>query len=151
MNRPRYFEDFRIGESERFGSYPVTKEEVVEFAGCYDPQAFHVDEAAATRTHFGGLIASGWHTAAMYIRMVNDHGLAGTATLAGLGFDDMRWPQPTRPGDVLSVESTVKAKVELRSREDRGVVTFAIRLLNQRREVVMSFDVLVLYGRRPKA
>jgi len=82
--------------------------------------------------------------------MINDHGATRHA-LAGLGFDDMRWPRPTRPGDLLSVESTVKATSPLQSRADRGIVTFATRILNQRLEAVMTFDMLVLFPRRPRA
>jgi acyl dehydratase len=149
VSGPRYLEDFEIGACERFGRYPVSHAEVIAFAQRYDPQPFHIDQAAAEKSHFGGLIASGWHTAAMYIRMINDHGATRHA-LAGLGFDDMRWPRPTRPGDVLSVESTVKAKSPLRSRADRGIVTFATRILNQREEAVMTFDVLVLFPSRPQ-
>jgi acyl dehydratase len=144
-----YFEDVQVGETQRFGRYEVTREEIIEYARQFDPQPFHVDEAAAKASTFGGLIASGWHTGAMLIRMINDHAIPGAATTGALGFDDLKWLKPVRPGDVLSVETRVIDKTESRSRPEIGVVKIESQVLDQRSEVKMSLISLVLYRRRP--
>jgi acyl dehydratase len=95
-----HFEDVRVGDTERFGRYEVTREEIIEYARQFDPQPFHMDEEAAKGSIFGGLIASGWHTGAMLIRMLNDHSIPRAATTGALGFDDLKWVKPVRPGDV---------------------------------------------------
>jgi acyl dehydratase len=146
----KYFEDVQVGETMRFGRYQVTREEIVEYARQFDPQPFHLDEEAARQSLYGGLIASGWHTAAMFIRMVCDEMIPGAATAGAKGFDDLRWLKPVRPGDVLSVESEVREKIEGR-RPDVGTVKVESRISNQRGEVVMSLVSLVLYRRRPPA
>jgi acyl dehydratase len=146
-----YFEDVEVGQTHRFGCYEVSRDEIVEYARQFDPQPFHLDEEAAARSMYGGLIASGWHTGAMFIRMICDHAIPGAATTGALGFDDLRWRQPVRPGDVLSVETRVTEKVESRSRRDVGVVKIESRVLNQREEAVMTLTSLVLYRRRPSA
>jgi acyl dehydratase len=146
-----WFEDVEVGQVARFGRYEVTRDEVVEFARQWDPQPFHLDEAAARESFFGGLIASGWHTGAMFIRMVVDHAVAGTASVGAVGFDDLRWRRPVRPGDVLGVETEVLEKTPSRSRADLGTVRVAGRVLDQRGEVVMSLVSIVLYRRRPGA
>jgi acyl dehydratase len=145
----KYFEDVEIGETTRFGRYEVTREEIVDYARQFDPQPFHLDEEAARASMFGGLIASGWHTGAMFIRMVCDDMVPEAATAGSLGFDDLKWLKPVRPGDVLSVESVVRGKSESRSRPDRGTVKIESRVSNQRGEVVMSLVSLVIYLRRP--
>jgi acyl dehydratase len=144
-----YFEDVQVGETQRFGRYEVTREEIIEYARQFDPQPFHVDEAAAKASTFGGLIASGWHTGAMLIRMLNDHAIPGAATTGALGFDDLKWLKPVRPGDVLSAETRVIDKTESRSRPEIGVVKIESQVLDQRGEVKMSLISLVLYRRRP--
>ena len=144
----RYFEDLEIGETMRFGRYEVTREEILEYARQFDPQPFHVDEEAARASLFGGLIASGWHTGAMMMRMVADHMTPTVATSGAMGFDDLKWLQPVRPGDVLSVESIVLEKVAPR-RPDRGTVKMENRVRNQRDEVVLSLVTLVICRRRP--
>jgi acyl dehydratase len=146
----KYFEDVTIGETTRFGRYEVTREEIVEYARQFDPQPFHLDEDAARASMFGGLIASGWHTGAMFIRMVCDNMIPDAATSGAMGFDDLKWLRPVRPGDVLTVESEVREKVEGR-RPDRGIVKIESRISNQRGEVVMSLVSLVIYLRRPAA
>ena len=146
-----HFEDVEVGQTTRFGRYEVTAAEIVEYARQFDPQPFHVDEEAARQSHFGGLIASGWHTGAMLMRMVCDSAIPGHATNGAIGFDDLKWLKPVRPGDVLSVENVVVEKVESRSRRDIGVVKIAGRVLNQTGETVMSLTSLVLYRRRPGA
>lgn len=145
----KYFEDVEVGETTRFGRYEVTREEIIEYARQFDPQPFHLDEEAARASLFGGLIASGWHTGAMFIRMVCDGMVPTAATSGSMGFDDLKWLKPVRPGDVLSVESVVREKIESRSRPDRGTVKIESRISNQRGEVVMSLVSLVIYLRRP--
>ncbi len=145
----KFFEDVEIGETARFGRYEVTREEILEYARQFDPQPFHLDEEAARASMFGGLVASGWHTGAMFIRMVCDGMVPTAATSGSMGFDDLRWLKPVRPGDVLSVESVVREKIESRSRPDRGTVKIESRVSNQRGEVVMSLVSLVIYLRRP--
>lgn len=144
----KYFEDVQVGDVMRFGRYAVTQEEIVDYARHFDPQPFHLDEAAAAASIFGGLIASGWHTGAMFMRMVAEHMTPGHATSGAMGFDDLKWIRPVRPGDVLSVESEIREKTESRSRADRGTVKIESRISNQRGEVVMSLVSLVIYLRR---
>jgi acyl dehydratase len=145
----KFFEDVEVGETTRFGRYEVTREEIIEYARQFDPQPFHLDEEAARASMFGGLVASGWHTGAMFIRMVCDGMVPTAATSGSMGFDDLKWLKPVRPGDVLSVESVVREKMESRSRPDRGTVKIESRVSNQRGEVVMSLVSLVIYLRRP--
>ena len=148
MSDRLYFEDVEIGQTHRFGRYEVTAEEIIDYARQFDPQPFHVDEEAARRRMFGGLIASGWHTGAMFIRMVCDHAIAGAATTGAVGFDDLKWLKPVRPGDILSVETRIKEKIDSPSRHGVGTVKIEGRVLNQRDETVMTLTSLVLYRRR---
>ena len=143
----KYFEDVQVGDTMRFGRYEVTKEEMVEYARQFDPQPFHLDEEAARQSMFGGLIASGWHTGAMLMRMVAEHMTPVHATTGAMGFDDLKWIRPVRPGDVLTVESEIKEKIEGR-RPERGTVKIESRVSNQKGEVVMSLVSLVIYLRR---
>ena len=143
-----YFEDVTVGDTSRFGHYEVTSEEIIEYARQFDPQPFHLDEEAAKASMFGGLIASGWHTGAMLIRMTCDHAIPGSATTGALGFDDLKWLKPVRPGDILSVETVVREKIESRSRTDIGVVKIESRVHDQRGETKMTLVSLVLYRRR---
>ena len=144
----KYWEDFAVGEVIELGSCPITEADVLAFARKYDPQPFHTDPEAARRSIFGGLIASGWHTGAMFIRMVVEHMTPVHATSGAMGFDDLKWIRPVRPGDVLSVESEIREKIESRSRPDRGTVKIESRIVTQRGEVVMSLVSLVIYLRR---
>ncbi len=149
MSERAYFEDVEVGAIQRFGRYAVTAEEIVEYARQFDPQPFHVDEEAARQSMFGGLIASGWHTGAMFISMVVAHVVPVAATTGALGFDDLKWLRPVRPGDVLSVENRIAEKIESRTRRDVGIVKVESRVLNQSEEAVMTLTSLVLYQRRP--
>lgn len=145
----KYFEDVQVGDVMRFGRYEVTREEIIAYARQFDPQPFHLDEASARESMYGGLIASGWHTGAMFIRMVAQHMTPIHATAGAMGFDDLKWVRPVRPGDVLSVESVIREKIESRSRPERGLVKIESRVRDQRDEVVMSLVSLVVYLRRP--
>ncbi len=149
MTLPIYFEDFEIGAVREFGRYAVTKEEILEFASKYDPQPFHLSEAAGRAMHFGGLCASGWHTCAMVMRLIVD-GMANTGdgSLGSPGVDELRWKKPVFPGDVLHLVSTVIDKRESRSRADMGSVFLEYQAFNQKDELVMSLKPIVMYKRR---
>ncbi len=135
----RYFEDYPVGMVDEFGDVVVTAEDIVEFAERFDPQAMHTDPVAAARGPFGGLIASGWHTAAMVMRLVVENYLSKVATLPSPGIDELRWVRPVRPGDRLRVRTTVTEANRSRSKPDRGLVSSLVEVLNQNGDVVMSF------------
>jgi acyl dehydratase len=147
---PAWYEDVSPGETWRFGRYEVTREEILDFARQFDPQPFHLDEEAARRSIYGGLIASGWHTGAMFISMVAEHTTRRWVTAGAKGFDDLRWLLPVRPGDVLSVASTVVEREPPR-RPDRATVRVQSRVLNQRGEAVMTLISPVVFLRRSGA
>jgi len=134
----RTFEDFDVGDSYELGSRTVTKREIVSFAEQYDPQPFHVDEAAAAESHFGGLVASGWHTAAIMTELCVRNLFDEVAAAGGLGVDELRWPAPVRPGDTLSGVVEVVDTRPSSSRADRGYVGFEMRLENDRDETVLT-------------
>ena len=148
----RYFEDYVAGSVHEFGPIAVDEREVIEFASRYDPQPFHTDPEAAQRSPFGGLIASGWHTAGLMMRLVVEHYLSHVASLASPGVDELRWTQPVRPGDTLSVRATVLETRRSRSKPDRGIVYTLFEVLNQRGEVVMSVKAMnMLKAREPQS
>jgi acyl dehydratase len=135
----RYFEDYSVGAVEVFGEIVVTEGEIVEFARRYDPQSMHVDPVSAAQGPFGGLIASGWHTAAMVMRLFVERYLSKVATLPSPGIDELRWVRPVRPGDRLRVRVTVLEANRSRSKPDRGMVRSLVEVLNQSDDLVMSF------------
>jgi len=145
----RYFEDYVPGSVHEFGSVSVDQDEVIAFARKYDPQAMHVDPDSAARGAFGGLIASGWHTAAMMMRLFVDHYLSSVASLASPGIDELRWTRPVRPGDTLRVRVTVIEARLSASKPDRGMVRSLIEVLNQAGDVVMSARAMNMLRRRP--
>jgi acyl dehydratase len=144
----RYFEDYVPGAVFEYGQFPVTEAEIVEFARRFDPQPMHVDPEAAAQGRFGGLIASGWHTAAMMMRLFADNVLSKVASLASPGIDELRWLQPVRPGDVLRIRVTVLEATPSRSRPDRGMVRTLVEVLNQRGEAVMTLKPMNIIRRR---
>jgi acyl dehydratase len=146
----RFFEDYVAGNVYEFGQITVEEDEVVEFGRRYDPQPFHTDRAAGQQTPFGGVIASGWHTAGLMMRLVVDHYLSHVASLASPGVDELRWTQPVRPGDTLSVRATVLEARRSRSKPDRGIVYTLFEVLNQRGEVVMSVKAMNLLRARER-
>jgi acyl dehydratase len=146
----RFFEDYVAGNVYEFGQITVEEDEVVEFGRRYDPQPFHTDPAAGQQTPFGGVIASGWHTAGLMMRLVVDHYLSHVASLASPGVDELRWTQPVRPGDTLSVRATVLEARRSRSKPDRGIVYTLFEVLNQRGEVVMSVKAMNLLRARER-
>ncbi len=134
----RAFEDYPAGLTVISKSRPVTEQEIVDFAALYDPQWFHVDAARAGASEFGGLIASGWHTCCIAMRLFFDEFLPGSGALSP-GVDELRWLAPVRPGDVLRVKVRVEDARVSKSRPDRGVVKTHIETINQADAVVMSF------------
>jgi acyl dehydratase len=145
----RYFEDYIEGDVHRFGGIAVEEDEVIAFARRFDPQTLHVDQDAAKLTPFGGIIASGWHTAGLTMRLLVEHYLTHAASLASPGVDELRWMRPVRPGDILSVRVTVLQAVPSRSKPDRGAVTSFVEVFNQVDEAVMTFKCVNIIGRRP--
>ena len=146
----RYFEDLVVGAETEFGSYDVTREEVIEFARKYDPQPFHLSDEAAAKTHFGRIAASGWHTCAMTMaviaRKVVDDEQAG---LGSPGIDELRWLKPVYPGDTLNVRGEIIEKTPSRSKPDIGFFRTRTTVTNQDGVSVLSFISIVLIGRRP--
>jgi acyl dehydratase len=134
----RYFEDYIRGAVYEYGEIPVSEAEIIEFARRHDPQFIHVDRDAAAGGPFGGLIASGWHTAAMMMRLLVDRFLPRAASLGSPGIDELRWIRPVRPGDLLRIRVTVLDATRSRSKPDRGIVHTLVEVLNQDAEVVMS-------------
>ena len=146
---PRYYwEDFELGRVREFGRCEVTREAVLEFAGRYDPQPFHLDDDAAAQSLFGRLAASGWHTAAMAMRMMCDGYLLDSASLGSPGIEKLTWPAPVYPGDVLSMRNTVLESRPLASRPEVGLVKSRNEVLNQRGQVVLSMEGFGFFRRR---
>ncbi|GAB3133168.1 MaoC family dehydratase [Amycolatopsis stemonae] len=149
MTSERYFEDYVPGETHDCGNVEVTEAEILEFARRYDPQSFHVDPAAAAAGPFGGLIASGWHTASLMMRLFADHYLSAVSSLGSPGIDELRWPRPVRPGAVLRLRATVVEARLSRSKPDRGLVRTRIEFVDAEDEVVFSASALNLMLVRP--
>jgi acyl dehydratase len=147
-----HFEDFDVGASLSLGSRQVDRDEVVAFAREFDPQPFHVDEAAAQATMFGGLIASGWHTCAMVMRMMVDSVLGRAASLGSPGIEQLRWLAPVRPGDTISARVTVLDKRVSKSRPNLGLARFRWEVENQHGEPVLTMESTGMFVvRRPQA
>jgi acyl dehydratase len=140
-----HYEAVEIGETDSFGSYEVTREEILSFGNQYDPQPFHVDPEAAAESMFGELVASGWHTAAMTMRMLVDNYLLESGAMGSPGVEQLRWRVPVRPGDVLSVETEVVDKEPWD--DERGVVRSETETVNGDGDTVMEMTSMVLYPR----
>ncbi len=152
MSRPtRWFEDVTAGDIAEFGEHLMTEADVIAFATAYDPQPFHIDADAAQDSIFGGLIASGWHTGSVVMRMMVDHYLTPESSLGSPGVDEIRWIVPVRPGDRLRVRITVLSTVPSRSKPDRGIVHSLTEVLNQKDQVVMTLKGMGMIRRRPMA
>ncbi|MBZ4014580.1 MaoC family dehydratase [Streptomyces purpurogeneiscleroticus] len=145
----RYFEDYVPGAVYTYGSVVLTEEEILDFARRFDPQSFHTDPEAAADGPFKGLIASGWHTSAVMMRLYADHFVSKVASLASPGVDELRWVQPVRPGDALSIRTTILDARVSRSKPDRGIVRTGIEVLNQRDEPVLTLTAMNFFARRP--
>ncbi len=145
-----YFEDIEPGTKSAFGRYEVTRDEVIEFATKYDPQPFHLSDEEAAKTHFGRLAASGWHTAAMMMRMLVDNmSDIQQAGLGSPGIDELRWLKPVFPGDVLRIESEILDKRPSRSRADMGSFRSRSTIFNQDDVAVMTVVSIGLVRRTP--
>jgi acyl dehydratase len=149
--RPRrHFEDFSAGDIIELGRHTITRDEIIAFARQFDPQVFHVDEEAAKHTMFGGLIASGWHTGSLMMRLLYEGAIKHAVSLGSPGVDELRWLKPVRPGDTLTALMTVTECVPSRSKPDRGIVRSLIELRNQADEAVVTVKGMSLLGRRPR-
>ena len=146
----RYFEDFVPGLTLQFGAHLMTRERILEFAREFDPQPFHIDENAAAKSMYGGLIASGWHTCAAYMRMLVEGVVGDSSSMGSGGMDELRWKRPVRAGDVLSVRYQVLSVKPSEKHADRGTVFGFSEVLNQDGEVVMTLENTGIFGRRPK-
>lgn len=144
----RYFDDFKPGQIFELGRHTITKESILAFAREYDPQPFHTDEEAAKETIYGGLIASGWQTGAIMMRLFWDGLLHECASLGSPGIDELCWVKPVRPGDTLSLRFSVLETIPSRSKPDRGVVRSLSEVLNQHGEVVLTMKGLGMFMRR---
>ena len=146
----QYFEDIEVGRTASFGSYAVTREEVMDFAAKYDPQPFHLSDEAAAQTHFGRLSASGWHTCAMVMSMVvanlKENQQAG---LGSPGIDELKWVKPVYPGDTLRCETEILEKRMSASRPEMGIFKSRMRVFNQYDVMVMTFVSNGLVATRP--
>lgn len=145
----RYFEHYVPGETYGSGEIDVEEGEVLAFARRFDPQSFHVDAEAARQSEYGGLIASGWHTAALMMRLYTQDYLSTVSTLVSPGIDEIRWRKPVRPGDRLSLQVTVLTARVSQSRPDRGIVQSSVEVRNQHGETVMTLTALNFFLRRP--
>ncbi len=145
-----YFDDMRVGQKFLSGTYEMTTDRIKTFAAEFDPQPFHLDEAAAEASVFQGLAASGWHTAAVAMRLiVTEGGLPFAAGAIGLG-GEIEWPRPTRPGDILQVESEIIELIPSRSKPNQGIVRLRNTTRNQNGEPVQIFTAKILAFTRPK-
>lgn len=153
MHRPMiFFEDLEVGAETYFGSYEVTREEVLDFARKYDPQPFHLSDEAAAKTHFGRLAASGWHSCAMAMAVIARKVVAQEqAGLGSPGVDELRWLKPVYPGDTLHVHGRIVEKTPSRSKPDIGSFRTETTVTNQDQVPVLRFRSIVLIRRRPKS
>jgi acyl dehydratase len=143
-----HFEDLAVGQRFRLGEVTVRREDILRFAREFDPQPFHLDDDAAARTPFGGIVASGWHTASLAMRLMVDGLVRDVASLGSPGVDELRWLVPVRPDDTVRLEVEVVAAKASASRPDRGLVTLRLELFNQRDERVMTMQSPGMVRRR---
>jgi acyl dehydratase len=146
----RYFEDYHVGAVYEYGYVSVSDDDIITFARAFDPQPFHVDREFALAGPFNGLIASGFHTNAIFMRLFADHFLSRVASLGSPGFDELRWKTPFRPGDALRLRtSIIEARASI-SKPDRGLVRTVAEMVNQNEDIVMSLTIMNLLRRRPE-
>ncbi|WP_025899714.1 MaoC family dehydratase [Sneathiella glossodoripedis] len=147
----RYFEDFSVGDVEEFGCHVPSEEEIIEFATEFDPQPFHIDPDAAKDHFFGGIIASGWHTGSMLMRMIVDHQIGNSASMGSPGIDELRWISPVRPEENLKAKSEVLEVTPHKYKSDRGFVKFRHTVLTAEGEIKMTMISSILFGCKPVA
>lgn len=148
MTAEVHWEDFSVGKVIDLGTCVVSREEVLEFARRYDPQPFHTDDQAARQSIYGGLIASGWHTCALMMRLLYDGLIKRAASLGSPGIDSVRWLKPVRPGDTLRATMTITETRASTSKPDRGVIKSKWEVYNQHGELVMTMEGMGMYRRR---
>lgn len=144
-----YFEDLPVGTVCETGTYEMTREAIIEFASMYDPQPFHLNDEEAVKSFFGRLVASGWHSAAVTMKLMVESGFFRETGLIGLGVDELRWPKPVLPGDVVRVRAEVVENTPTKS-GTRARIRWYTTLLNQRDEIVLSFTSMSLFPGRPR-
>jgi acyl dehydratase len=144
----QYLEDFAVGQVYHSGCLRVDKEQILAFAAQFDPQPYHLDDEAARQSVFGGLAASGWHTAALTMRLLIDGEFKPAGGILGVGFDDLSWPRPVRPGDELHAQSEVLEVRPSKSRPERGMIKVRTTTFNQNDEAVQVFTGNLLVQRR---
>jgi len=142
------YEDMTVGSTTEIGKHTFTREEIVEFAQKFDPQPFHVDEAAAEASAFRGLVASGWHTCSVMMGMLVRNALAGSTSMGSPGIDEIRWLKPVRVGDTITMTNSVLDKRVSESKPDRGIVSTQWAGINQRGETVITVRSKGLFGLR---
>jgi acyl dehydratase len=145
----RYFEDFAAGDTLDLGTFGFTEDEIIAFARQFDPQPMHMDRQAAEQSMYGGLIASGWHTVAGFMRLLVDGVMRDSSSLGSPGIDRLRWLKPVRPGETLRARFTVLETRPSNSRPDWGIVRSRGEALNQKEEVVMDLEAINFFGRQP--
>jgi acyl dehydratase len=145
-----YWEDFHVGDTQEMGSHKLDAQEIIAFATAFDPQPFHIDAQAAERSMYGGLIASGWHTVALVMRMMVDSYLNRSASLGSPGVENVRWLKPVRPGDTIRATRTVTDTRASASRPEMGLVKNRWEVFNQRDELVMTMEGYGMFGRRDR-
>ena len=144
-----YLDDFAVGQTFGSGRMRVEEDRIKSFAAEFDPQPFHLDAEAARKSLFGGLAASGWHTAALTMRLLVESEIKPVGGIVGAGFDEFRWPRPVRPGDELRVESEVLEVRPSKSRPEQGIIKVRTTTLNQNGEAVQIFVGSLVVPRRP--
>ena len=151
-NAPQYYwEDLTVGSTRELGSVSPTREQILDFAGQFDPQPFHLDEAAAKASVFGGLCASGWHTCAMAMRLMVDNFLNEAASLGSPGLESVKWLRPVFPGDTLKLRHTILESRPMNSRPDVGLVRTLWEMHNQRGDKVLHMEGWAMFRRRTPA
>ncbi len=145
----KYLEDFAVGQVMDFPPRTVSEDEIIAFARDYDPQPFHLDKEAAKQSLFGGLCASGWHTAGLMMRMLVDNMIGKYASMGSPGIDQLRWVKPVFPGDTLHLRGEVLEVKFSQSKPDRGIITTRYEMKNQNGETVLSMQGKGMYARRP--
>jgi acyl dehydratase len=148
MSRMKYFEDYSVGVIVECRPFSVSEAEILDFAKQFDPQPFHVDREAAAQSHFGGIIASGFHTCALVMRSLVGSGFFGGSSMGSPGLDEIRWRRPVRAGETLRVKTEVLDAKRSRSKPDRGVVRHRVELLNDRDQPVMSYIAMSIFPTR---
>ena len=145
----RWYEDYEPGATYVLGTFSLSEAEIIDFATRFDPQSFHIDAKAAAESHFGGIIASGWHTAAAAMRLLVDGFISTCGGLGSPGLDQIRWVKPVRPGMVLEARVTVREKRVSQSKPDRGLISHTVEVLDAKGELMMSYQGTGMVRLRP--